>query len=216
MEHLRFKSNQTPAAYVSGALDPKVQEAFELHMMSCTECLEEVEAWRTIKDHMPEDAGTAPAVPRPGGAVAPARARTASLRFNLAASLAAVTVAGAAAGWYARSVQAPSLDAESMGFYSLPVRTRGLADCMSVRLDAPVKLIAVRIPGAAHDQQLVAVDSDGRDLNPESYSVRTQSDGSWLVRLRAATLRVQGIRFEARSADGTADPRGCLTNAAKD
>ena len=61
----------------------------------------------------------------------------------------------------------------------------------------------------------LAVDAAGRDLSPDSYTVRTQSDGSWLVRLSAASTRGQGVRFEARSADGTADPRGCVFNSAK-
>jgi hypothetical protein len=216
MEHLRFKSSQTPAAYVAGALDSRMQEAFELHLMSCPQCVDEVEAWRTIKDKMVDETGERSREPELAAAPAAAAThRSALMGWRLAASLAAICCAGAAAGWYARSAQGPSIDADNLGFYSLPVRMRGPADCLSLRLDAPIKLVAVRVPGAAPEQQLVAVDGAGRDLSPDSYSVRTQSDGSWLVRLSAASIRGQGVRFEARSADGTADPRGCVFNSAK-
>jgi hypothetical protein len=70
--------------------------------------------------------------------------------------------------------------------------------------------VALHVPGAVADQQLVAVDSDGRDLNPDSYAVRAQSDGTWVVRLRSSSVSEQGLRFEARSADGTVEPRGCV------
>jgi len=217
MEHLRFKSSQTPAAYVAGGLDSRAQEAFELHMMSCPQCVDEVEAWRTIKDKVVDETGLRPrepAVAVPAAAMPPAGASFMSWR--LAISLVAMMSVGATAGWYARSTQGPAVNSDSLGFYSLPVRTRGAAECVSLRLDAPVKLIAVRVPGAAVEQQLVPVDSAGRDLSSDSYAVRTQGDGSWLVRLRAASVRGGSVRFEARSADGTADPRGCVASSARD
>src|SRR5579872_594650 len=215
MEHLRFKSSQTPAAYVAGGLDSRTQEAFELHMMSCAQCVDEVEAWRAIKDKMVDETGERPREP----AVAPSAAaagRAALTGWRLAVSLAAVSCVGAAGGWYARSAQGPSLSADNVGFYSLPVRMRGPSDCLSLRLDAPIKLVAVRVPGAAAEQQLVAVDGAGRDLSSDSYAVHMQGDGSWLVRLGARSVRGQSVRFEARSADGTADPRGCIANGLKD
>jgi hypothetical protein len=219
MEHLRFKSSQTPAVYVAGGLDSKTQEAFEMHLMSCPECVDEVEAWRTVKDKIVEDTGerrrepmvTAPPVGQPSAI----QRRSALAGWRLAASVAALTCAGAAGGWYARSAQGPWMDTDSVGFYSLPVRMRGPADCLSLHLDGPIKLVAVRVPGAAPEEQLVAVDGSGRDLSPDSYAVRTQTDGSWLVRLGAPIIREQGVRFEARSADGTADPRGCVLSSAK-
>ena len=215
MEHLRFKSSQTPAAYVAGGLDSRMQEAFELHMMSCPQCVDEVEAWRAIKDKMVDETGERPREPAVH-APAAAAARATLSGWRLAISLAVLTCVGAAGGWYARSTQGPSLTADSLGFYSLPVRMRGPSDCLSLRLDTPIKLVAVRVPGAAAEQQLVAVDGTGRDLSPDSYAVRMQGDGSWLVRLSAPAVRGQSVRFEARSADGTADPRGCIANGIKD
>ena len=53
MDHTQFKANQTAATYVADGLDEGTLEAFEMHMMGCTECIEDVEAWRAIKLNMP-------------------------------------------------------------------------------------------------------------------------------------------------------------------
>ncbi|HTT01237.1 MAG TPA: zf-HC2 domain-containing protein [Steroidobacteraceae bacterium] len=251
MEHLHFTTNQTAAAYVARRLDPGTQEAFELHLMECGECLREVESWRAIKDTLrkytdiPHEQIAAiagedraprepfavtplhsarPAVPRqltsveqvqstaPAGS---ARART-RMQWSMAAAVAGALALGAAGGWSARSVQTAGLDADSTAFYSLPPVARGPADCLTAALAPATRQLALRVPGAAPDQQLVAVDSEGHDLAADDYVVRTQADGSWLVRMRAKLLREQGIRFEARSADGTAEPRGCVQSTPRE
>ena len=240
MEHLRFKSEQTAAAYVAGGLDPTLQEQFELHLMSCPDCVEEVESWRALKGCLPLEApqshGVRPAVgqrpPAPSvrpisglpaakpvaatSAAAPSGAATSvprsspAVRWRVAAALAAAVIVGAAGGWYGRAEQGPSVRSESIGFYSLPPLMRGPSDCTAVRVGSQVTVLALRVPGVAKEQRLVAVDSEGHDLASEDYSVATQADGSWLVRLRAELVRDQGIRFEARSADGTVEPKGCV------
>jgi len=48
MDHMRFKANLTAASYVAHGLEDSVQEEFELHLMSCPECVDDVEAWRAI------------------------------------------------------------------------------------------------------------------------------------------------------------------------
>lgn len=269
MEHLRFKSEQTAAAYVADELDPAQREAFELHMMMCPECVEDVESWRAVKHHLPRDNGSREALPHesarqnckadgpaalgdahtgestgPGGHTAhrdsrkgssvsaarhgskstpagsagtspPPPRRTTNGRWRLPSAVAASLLAGTVGGWYVRSVRGPSVEADHIGFYSLPPLARGPADCMSLQLRPGVSLIVLRIPGAVPNQQLVPVDSEGHDLAPSSYSVQIQGDASWLVRLPAATVRQQGIRFEARSPDGTVEPRGCVISAAQ-
>jgi len=230
MEHLRFKSEQTAAAYVGGSLDPALQEQFELHMMSCPECVEEVESWRALKGCLPREAAQSrvarQAEPRrpPSQSVhaiadpmttnsppsKPAAGMSSPLRWRIAAALAAGVILGGAGGWYGRSQQGPSVRSDRISFYSLPPLMRGPSDCMGVRIGPEVAVLALRVPAAAKEQQLVAVDSEGHDLAPADYSVATQADGSWLVRLRSEMVRDQGIRFEARSADGTVEPRGCI------
>jgi hypothetical protein len=251
MEHLHFTTNQTAAAYVARRLDPETQEAFELHLMECGECLREVESWRAIKDTLrkytdipyeqiaalaEEDAApresfgvtslhaARPAVPRqppsveqaqPSAPLGVARTRT-RMQWSMAAAVAGALALGAAGGWSARSLQSSGLDADSTAFYSLPALTRGPTDCLTAALAPATRQLMLRVPGAAPDQQLVAVDSEGRDLASDDYIVRMQADGSWLVRMRAKVLREQGIRFEARSADGTAEPRGCVQSTPRE
>lgn len=230
MDHLRFKSEQTAAAYVAGSLDPTVQERFELHMMSCPDCVEEVESWRALKGCLPLEAAQSPGMhdsidrqPTPGvrsthaSPASPAVKRAgavpaapSAIRWRVAAALAAGVIVGSAGGWYGRAERGPSLRSDSIGFYSLPPIMRGPSDCTAVRVGSQVTVLAVRVPAAAKEQQLVAVDSEGHDLAADDYSVATQADGSWLVRVRAEAVRDQGLRFEARSADGTVEPRGCI------
>lgn len=275
MEHLRFKSEQTAAAYVADELDPARREEFELHMMSCVECVEDVEGWRAIKNRLPDHAvprplparklpaedrssspeGSAPnaesaeaaraaqegapspatgearkpksGTPRPAGGqpptvssaaahtAAPQPVRAAGGRWRFASTVAAALVAGVAGGWFMHALQGPSVNGSHIAFYSLPPLARGPADCMSLTLRRGVSLLALRIPGAVASEQLIPVDSEGHNLAPGSYSVEIQGDSSWLVRLPAATIREQGIRFEALSPDGTVEPRGCVISSAE-
>jgi len=243
VEHLHFKSELTAAAYVAGGLDPQLEREFELHLMECPECVSEVETWRALKSHLPQreraprpqlaerDVAPAPSqgLPQPPAVPrSPARVRSAAQSQEplptaaarptagfagrrLAFTLGAVAIAGVA-GWFARSLQGP--EADRIGFFSLPaVATRGV-ECTPARLAAGLEFVAVRVPGAVLDQQLVPVDSDGRDLAPESYTVRTQADGAWVVQFSAAALRDREVRFEARKRDGTGEPLGCIADAA--
>ena len=244
MDHLRFKSNQTAAAYVADALDREVQEAFELHLMSCPECVDEVEGWRAIKgklgDVVPEPrlrdapagiasrreaareprtdilAGTtlrAASAPEPLGAAATAQYPKSAAPWKLAALLAGVAAVGAGGGWYARLVQGPSLDTDSVSFYSMPPLTRGPADCTVVAVGSHTRMLAIRLPDVGAQEQLSVIDSEGHELDASDAVARPQGDGSWVVRLRATVLRDQGIRFESRSLDGTVEPRGCLMSS---
>ncbi|HTV50022.1 MAG TPA: hypothetical protein VME21_02475 [Steroidobacteraceae bacterium] len=241
MDHLRFQSNQTAAAYVAQDLDHQTQEAFELHMMACADCVQEVEMWRTVQDtlgteartsapeddtvetlappiarsHRPVTAARRSRTPESSAVAAPRKGSRSSERagrWRLAAVLVGVGLASGAGGWYARTAQGPWAEADRISFYSLPAVTRGASDCTVVRLDARANLLAIRVPGLLPGQQLVAVDSEGRDLGAAEYAARAQVDGSWFVRLRASTVREQGIRFEARSPDGDAEPRGCIVS----
>ncbi len=108
MDHTQFKAKQTAAVYVADGLDENTLEAFEMHMMGCTECLEDVETWRSIKHNMP---------PRARPALAPAamgRHVHAAMGWRMAASL----VVGVTLGHGGRLVRAsgpgaePRLDAD--------------------------------------------------------------------------------------------------------
>ena len=59
MDHAQFKAKQTAAVYVADGLDDHTLEAFEMHMMGCNECVEDVETWRAVKLNMPARARAA-------------------------------------------------------------------------------------------------------------------------------------------------------------
>jgi Putative zinc-finger len=237
MDHLRFQSNQTAAAYVADGLDHETQEAFELHMMSCPDCVQEVEVWRSLQGQL---AANAPCTHEGEGHEAhghsaqpareharrraPARAATttssnnggsgrALARFRLAAVLVGVGLASGAGGWYARAAHGVLSDAERVDFYNLRVM-RG-AECDVVKLGAQASVLAVRVPGLdlSKPEPLVLRDSQEHELTPADYSVRAQSDGSWLVRVRADLVRQQGLKFVSLTDKGDEEPRGCIVSS---
>jgi anti-sigma factor RsiW len=238
MDHLRFQSNQTAAAYVADGLDHETQEAFELHMMTCADCVQEVEVWRSLQGQLAANTtaieecqgheGHAHAAPpvrqhtrRRASASAPGKSTSSNgggtagsvARLRVAVVLIGVGLVGGAGGWYARSAQGAWSDAERIDFYNLPALTRSAAECGIVKLGPRASVLAVRVPGLDSKQQLVVMDTQLHDLTPADYSVRPQGDGSWLVRVRADMVRQQGLRFVSRTADGDDEPRGCILSS---
>lgn len=200
MDHLRFKADQTAAIYVSRGLDESAQEDFELHLMSCPDCVNDVEAWRAIEAHMPRDAR--PAVP-----LAPSA--SGGFKWRLAASLAAIGIIGAAGGWYARPFADPALDRTAF-FNALPV-SRGAFDCMPLKFSADTRQVVLRVAGVGNDRRLMALNARGEELAARGYSVRRQADGSWLLTFAADTLARRAIRLASYAATGAAEPVGCIS-----
>jgi hypothetical protein len=85
------------------------------------------------------------------------------------------------------------------------------ADCTPVRLLPDSKLAVVRVPGIGAGQMLVAVDSEKHELSNGSYFVRSQPDGSALVRIETRVLVDRAVHLETRRPDGSTDPLGCIT-----
>jgi hypothetical protein len=205
MDHHRFKNQQTAALYVASGLDAGTQEAFELHMMSCRECLDDVETWRALKNHLPRKVSPASAATGTGSRASPAP------RFwKIAAGVAAVGVFGALAGWFGRAAQTPSLGEET-AFFNLPPVTRGF-DCTPLRLAPSNSVVVLRVPGAASEAQLIPRDLEGQELSQREYAVRTQADGSWLMRLERSRTLESGVRLEVRDAMGGVEPLGCIAS----
>jgi hypothetical protein len=201
MNHLRFKADQTAASYVSRGLDESAQEDFELHLMSCAECVDDVEAWRAIEQHMPRAAQ--PSVPR--AAVAGGGFR----QWRLAASLVGIGIVGAAGGWYAHPLVDPELDRTAF-FNALPL-SRGAFDCMPLKFAADTRRVVLRIAGVGSDRRVVALNARGEELAARGYSARRQSDGSWLLQFAADTIARRALRLESRAATGPAEPLGCIS-----
>jgi hypothetical protein len=200
MDHMRFKANLTAATYVAHGLDESAQEDFELHLMSCTECVDDVEAWRAIEKHMPRDAD---ALAPPAAAARPA------LHWRLAASLVAIGFVGAMGGWYGRTLADPEL-ARTAFFNAAPL-TRGASDCAALRLAPDMERVVVRIAGIARDRKVVALTAGGEPLGTGAYSARRQSDGSWLVQFTPATLARGAMYLASDGGSGSPEPLGCVS-----
>jgi hypothetical protein len=203
MEHMQFKANQTAASYVANELDEPALEAFEMHMMECPQCVNDVEAWRVIKHHIPDPAARA--------AVTPFR-KTWWSGWGIAASLVAVAVSGVI-GWYARVLQQPSLDSTEVAVFNLPALTRGAGECTALQLAPDATVAILRVPGVPSERHLVTTDADGRELAAGHYAARRQLDGSWVVRLESAALRKESVQLATRGAQGADELLGCVTSA---
>jgi hypothetical protein len=217
MSHLAFKSNQTAAQYVADGLGDPDREAFELHLMNCSDCVDDVETWRALSQGI---AAQSASVARPVAAnVAPERNPARALarhsadwqRWQLAASVFLACALGLGGGWFLRAGRGGSLDDGALGFVSLAGPTRS-ADCTVVPLAAGTRIVAARIPGARSGQGLIATRLDGRPLDASGYSVRVQPDGSWLLRIEASLLLGQEVVLESREGTGAdaREPIGCL------
>jgi hypothetical protein len=205
MDHAQFKSKQTAAVYVADGLDERTLEAFEMHMMGCTECVEDVETWRAIKINMPSRA-------RPVRAPAFLGRNThAALGWRMAASLVVGVALGTTGGWFGHESQAPNLDSTQTAFFNVPAATRGAGDCTPLRMAADTRFAVLRIPGVARDRQVIALDADKHKLPASRYTSRLQPDGSQLLRIDTQALDGRDVFLEARATDGFGEPLGCVT-----
>lgn len=205
MDHAQFKAKQTAAVYVADGLDEHTLEDFEMHMMGCRECVEDVESWRAIKLNMP-------ARVRPARAPAVlGRSSQAAVGWRMAASLIVGGVLGTAGGWFGHESQAPNLDSTQTTFFNVPAATRAGGDCTALRLAPDTKFAVLRVPGVSRDRKVIAADAEKRELPASRYTSRLQPDGSHLVRIERQALESREVFLEARAADGFGEPLACVT-----
>ena len=205
MDHAQFKAKQTAAVYVADGLDERTLEAFEMHMMGCTECVDDVETWRAVKVNMPTRARPA-RVPAVLG-----RNTHTAVGWRMAASLVAGGVLGTAGGWFGHQSQTPNLDSTQTAFFNVPAATRGAGDCTPLRLAPDTRFALLRVPGVSRDRQVTVADAEKRELPASRYTSRLQPDGSHLVRIDAQALDGREVFLEAHAADGFGEPLGCVT-----
>jgi hypothetical protein len=205
MDHLQFKANQTAAGYVADGLDESTQEAFELHLMGCPECVEDVEVWRAIRLDMPK--------PRPEvRTILPRQRRVVAFSdWRMAASLLGAGVIGAAGGWFGKTTQATDLDSTRTVVFNLPSVTRGADECTALRLASDTRLAVLRVPGVSRDFRVVALDTERRELPAGQFASRVQPDGSQLLQIDSQLLAGRSVHLEARRSDGSTEPLGCVT-----
>lgn len=204
MDHIQFKANQIAAGYVANGLDESTQEAFELHMMGCSECVADVEVWRAIKLEMPRQHAQV-------HTLKPRRNATVFGEWRMAASLVGAGLIGAAGGWLGKANTATDLDSTRTVVFNLPSVSRGADDCTAMRLASDTRSAVVRVPGISRDLRVVALDSEKRELPSSDWSARIQPDGSQLLKIDATVLAGRLVHLEARRTDGTGEPLGCIT-----
>jgi hypothetical protein len=201
MDHMQFKSSQAAAAYVAHELGEHQQEAFELHMMGCSECLNDVEAWRVIRTHMP-----APAVIE---AARPPFRKVWWGGWGMAASFAAAMAVSAAGGYFVSAVRQPNVDSSELAVFNMPAITRA-SECAQLPLAANARALVLRVPGVSSERRLTVADSNGKPVMSSLYSARLQRDGSWVVRFDAAYLQRESVQVVS-SRSGTEDEvLGCV------
>ena len=204
MDHTQFKANQTAAAYVAHSLDEQAEEAFELHLMGCTECLDEVESWRAIRVAMPAS--------NPAARPAPAARRFPAVTdWRMAASLVGAGVVGATGGWVARSGQTTDFDSTHTAVFNIASATRGADECLTLRLASDTQVAVLRVPGVTRDQRVVALDAQRHELPQAQYSSRVQPDGSRLLRIESQLLKGHVVQLESRGERGSSEPLTCVT-----
>jgi anti-sigma factor RsiW len=208
MDHLQFKANQTAAGYVADGLDESTQEAFELHLMGCPECVEDVEVWRAIKLDMPKPRPEVRTTPMP-------KRRIATFSdWRMAASLLGAGVIGAAGGWVGKATQSTDLDSTRTVVFNLPSVARGADECTALRFASDTRLAVLRVPGVSRDFRVVALDSEKRELPAGRYTSRVQPDGSQLLQIDSQLLAGRSVHLEVRRTDGSSEPLGCITGEA--
>jgi hypothetical protein len=205
MDHAQFKAKQTAAVYVADGLDDQTLEAFEMHMMGCNECVEDVETWRAIKLNMPSRA-------RPTRAPAVlGRSTQTAMGWRMAASLVVGAILGTTGGWFGHESQAPNLDSTQTAFFNVPAATRGASECTPLRIAPNTRFAVLRVPGVTRDRKVIAADAEKHELPAARYTSRLQPDGSHLVRIDTQALNGRDVFLEAQAPDGFGEPLGCVT-----
>lgn len=204
MDHEFFKAHQTAAIYVGNGLAEEMLEAFELHLMNCRVCVDDVESCRAIKENMPGRRTTSPVRMRH---VAP------FADWRMAASLLGVGVLGAAGGWFGQeATRGPDIDSTQTVVFNLPAATRSADECTVLRLGADTRFAVLRVPGVATGLVITALDAEMHPLPVGRYATRAQPDGSYLLRMESQLLVGRAVYLQTHRGDGAGgEPLGCIT-----
>jgi len=200
---MHFKANQTAAAYVARELDEHAQEAIEVHMMGCTDCVNDVETWRVIKSHLPD-------------AVVMETARQYKKHWwggwGMAASFVGAMVVSGLGGWYASALQRPSLDSSETAIFDMQPVMRS-NDCAQLPLAANTRAVVLRVSKVDSQRHLAATDLDGQELPASRYNVRPQRDGSWVLRFDSGYLQNGSAYIVTRMQGSEDESLGCIRAA---
>lgn len=200
---MQFKANQTAAAYVAHELDEHQQEAFEVHMMGCSECLNDVEAWRVIKTHMPDAVVLEPARQFKkhwwGG-------------WGMAASFVGAMLVAATGGFYGGTLHRPDIDTSETAIFDMQPVTRS-EGCTQLPLAANTRAVVLRMTKVDSERHPLATNLDGMELAANQYNVRAQRDGSWVLRFTPDYLKQASAYIVTRKSGTEDESLGCISAA---
>jgi len=204
MDHEFFKAHQTAAIYVGNGLAEEMLEVFELHLMNCRVCVDEVESCRAIKDNMPG---------RHSAALIRLRHVAPFAHWRMAASLLSVGVLGAAGGWIGQeATRGPDIDSPQTVVLNLPAATRSAGECTVLQLGADTRVAVLRVPGVSSGLVIGALDAEMHPLPVDRYATRAQPDGSYLLRMDSQLLAGRPVYLRTHRGDGAGgEPLGCIT-----
>jgi len=172
-------------------------------MMGCSECLNDVEAWRVIKTHLPDAIVLEPARQFKkhwwGG-------------WGMAASFVGALVVAAAGGFYSGTLQRPNLDSSETAIFDMQPVTRS-EGCTQLPVAANTRAVVLRMTKVDSERQPLATNLDGMELAADQYNVRAQRDGSWVLRFQPEYLKHASAYIVTRK-NGTEDESlGCISAA---
>jgi TIR domain len=131
--------------------------------------------------------------------------------WRMAASLLGAGIIGASGGWVGKAANAMDLDSIRTVVFNLPTVSRGSDECTTVRVAPDTRLAVLRVPGLSRDLRVVVLNSEKRELPADEYTSRIQQDGSQLLWIDAQLLAGRGVQLQARRANGSGEPLGCVT-----
>jgi hypothetical protein len=193
MNHSEFAARKTAAVYVANALDERWKEAFEAHLKSCADCVEEVGRWLSIKQATPRRSP-----------------RLSSVDWPIAAAFVSALIVGAAGAWRHEASAGAAFRSNRTVVTSLSSVSSGTSECGAVRLAPETQMAVVQIE-TNYAGPIVARDSERRELPTGKYHSRGQPDGSQVVSIDAHLLAGRAVHLGGHRSDGAEMPIGCIT-----
>jgi hypothetical protein len=132
--------------------------------------------------------------------------------WGMAASFVGAVAVAATGGWFANSMQRPSLDTSETSIFDLQPVTRS-EECTKLPLAANTRAVVLRVTKVNSQQRVIATDDAGKDLSANRYSARQQRDGSWVVRFDADGLQGGAAHIVSRGGQDEDQGLGCVIGA---
>jgi hypothetical protein len=132
--------------------------------------------------------------------------------WGMAASFLGAALVAGVGGFYGGTLQRPSLDSSETAIFDMQPVTRS-EGCTQLPLAANTRAVVLRVTKVDSERRLVATDLDGKELPASVYNVRTQRDGSWVLRFEPDYLQHASAYIVTRKPDRADESLGCISAA---